>query len=120
MGLTKHRRALEDIAQNPHKIGIESSVTHVFIERGFYRGGSLYVEPDVLFYLDCGIYIPVEYKCNNEYSEKAKQQLIRSKEVLMEQLGCIDPVMVYVYGNEPYSVRQLYELNGKLNWEIVQ
>lgn len=117
---SKHFRALEDIAENPEKIGIESPVKDVFIERRFFRDGALYVEPDILFYLESGVYIPVEYKSNSRHKDKARIQLLRSQEVVIEQLGCVDPVLVYSYGKEPYSVQQLITLSGREIWHTVQ
>ena len=99
---TKHRQALEDIADNPELIGIKNS-REIIIEMPIFRGknhtgNNLICEPDLIISDKRYVNYLIEYKCKDSISQriKAKKQLLIAKEAL-KNMNIPIHHMFYVY-----------------------
>lgn len=133
----KHDKALEDILANPHKIGIQCPVETAYLEIPIYKNmtrlsdrdhnskghkGRQLGQIDLLFHLQNGLYILIEYKCNDTIMQrrKAQEQLIIESKALSESRQIEVAHMAYVHGTQPYNVEELSAVNGHFQWNTLK
>lgn len=73
--ITSHRRALEIIAANPEKFGVEHVVSSSIEQTLSHNGKGTVAQPDVVFETSRKEIVIIEYKGSDEHEEKAAKQL---------------------------------------------
>jgi len=101
----KHKKALEDMAQNPKLIGINNAL-HSEIEKKLYKNSKVKGEIDAIIINYEHTYF-IEYKCNDcELNRnKAKKQLKRIPNLIEKKYNLESAKFLYVYGKfETYEL----------------
>ncbi len=70
-----HRRALDIIAANPGRFGIEHVVSASIEQTLYDNGRGILAQPDVVFETSGKEVIIIEYKSSGEHEERATRQL---------------------------------------------
>jgi hypothetical protein len=73
--ITSHRHALEIIAANPERFGIEHVVSASIEQTLYHNGRGILAQPDVVFETSRNEIIIIEYKSSGEHEERAEKQL---------------------------------------------
>ena len=105
---SKHKKALEDIAQNPNLIGIPNKI-YTEIEKKLYKNSKIKGEIDGIIINYKHIYF-IEYKCNDceQNRNKAKKQLKRIPHLIEKGYDLESAKFLYVHGKF-----ETYELTDK-------
>jgi hypothetical protein len=73
--MISHRRALEIIAANPGRFGIEHVISASIEQTLYHNGRGILAQPDVVFETSKNEIIIIEYKSSGEHEERAAKQL---------------------------------------------
>lgn len=114
----KHNDATEYLAHHPEVLGLENVVeSRLELDIKNHLGQQL-TAIDVLYTLDNGLYIPLEYKCNDTVPGrlKAEEQLIIARQGILEMFGHTAQNMLYVHGRAPFGVEELVVKNDHYEW----
>ncbi len=73
--IINHRRALEIIATNPERFGVEHVVSASIEQTLYHNGRGILAQPDVVFETSKNEIVIIEYKSSSEHEERAAKQL---------------------------------------------
>jgi hypothetical protein len=103
--MSLHDDRVRMIGLKPSIIGLDGIVLTATEAKIFRPNGDLYGEPDnLLFDPHTKTLYNIEYKCNNQSSNKAYHQLMKSSRVLRSMFQHWSIINLYV--NSDYEVKQ--------------